>query len=1175
MKTKIKLSVQLVALGVIALLGFVALPLSPHNTSASQPWADNLSCTSATLNGHIEPNGANTEVWFEYSDGNTSSLGQRSPSQFFSQPSDFSYRLNNLSPNKTYFFRAMAKNQNGSDTGNTLSFFTQCDGGSKPIIVNFSANPSSMTWPQNSTTLSWTVTGADSCWATASPSHQFWNSNNPVNTASGGTQPIPNLVKGDNRFTLECRNAAGSVSKTVTVRVNDAPQNVNPKGYLDVASCTEIKGWAFGTNYASVNVRLTDGSNTVTVPANENRQDVGDVYPDAGDWHGFSIATPNIFKDSNSHTIHAYIQGTNTELGTSPKTFGPCVNQPVVNGGWSPWTPVNNQCELTYTQTRTCTNPSPSGGGRSCTDPQNPNFDGGNSSRTITNPQCPVGPSKPTVTITADNQNLPFNNSGTTIRWFPSSNASSCSATGGSNGWAGSKSTVSGSSFPTGSLTNQTTYTITCSNSAGSSQPASVTVGVGNPPNISGNLTISPPSCIISPNQSTCTTGATWTTESATSPRVVDRNTGATLSTSANQFSPMTVWVSFPQTTYDLKNGSTNLDTEVATASCASGTSWNGSICASAPGNPSVSLSANPQTVPSGGSTQLTMSSSNVSSCTANSSPFNSQWTGSKNPNTTFNTTISNLTVNTTFNISCIGNNGQTVTDSKQVTIQTDNNISVDLRADDENIDFDERTTLRWYPSSTATSCTGSNGDSGWSGTKSIISGSTYETRDLRSDTTYTIRCLNSAGNSAEDSVRINVDDEDNDTDPSVDLRADDLTVAYGQDTTLRWTSRNADSCRAAGGSGSGNRWSGNKSRSGSFDTGNLTSDVTYRIICEDDDGDEDEDSLTVRVENQTYQTCQDPSALNYRGTVPCRYETVTYRPQPTVVLYADKSSVPPNGAATVSWITTNATSCVASGGSTGWAGTKSIGPASFYTGSLSSGRTFTLTCTNAYGSATDSVYISVQGTVTRTPVTPTSYVIINSSVDRNQPIVPTIDNTRPHPGDEINYTVTYQNIGNASITNLVLRLTLPYEVDYLTSNPNNPTRVGNNLTFTLGTLRANAQGTVTVRVRVRQDAPPGALLSFPAILTYVDPFGNAQSVSATVEAQIWTPGQPQPVYVDPGMIPIPLGASVFGAGFLPTTMFGWLILFVLILLLLWLARYLYTGDDLYARRITTTTVQH
>src|SRR3989344_3093437 len=184
----------------------------------------------------------------------------------------------------------------------------------KPIIVNFSANPSSMTWPQNSTTLSWTVTGADSCWATASPSHQFWNSNNPVNTASGGTQPIPNLVKGDNRFTLECRNAAGSVSKTVTVRVNDAPQNVNPKGYLDVASCTEIKGWAFGTNYASVNVRLTEGSNTVTVPANENRQDVGDVYPDAGDWHGFSIATPNIFKDSNSHTIHAYIQGTNTEL---------------------------------------------------------------------------------------------------------------------------------------------------------------------------------------------------------------------------------------------------------------------------------------------------------------------------------------------------------------------------------------------------------------------------------------------------------------------------------------------------------------------------------------------------------------------------------------------------------------------------------------------------------------------------------------------------------------------------------------------------------------------------------------------------------------------------------------------------------------------------------------------
>src|SRR6185295_3952676 len=97
--------------------------------------------------------------------------------------------------------------------------------------------------------------------------------------------------------------------------------------------------------------------------------------------------------------------------------------------------------------------------------------------------------------------------------------------------------------------------------------------------------------------------------------------------------------------------------------------------------------------------------------------------------------------------------------------------------------------------------------------------------------------------------------------------------------------------------------------------------------ICTNDNG-SDEDSVTVRVENVTYQTCQDPNAQNYRGTPPCRYNTVS--PQPTVVLYSDKTTVAPNGAATVSWITTNATSCVASGGSVGWAGSKSIGPASF-----------------------------------------------------------------------------------------------------------------------------------------------------------------------------------------------------------------------------------------------------
>jgi uncharacterized repeat protein (TIGR01451 family) len=208
--------------------------------------------------------------------------------------------------------------------------------------------------------------------------------------------------------------------------------------------------------------------------------------------------------------------------------------------------------------------------------------------------------------------------------------------------------------------------------------------------------------------------------------------------------------------------------------------------------------------------------------------------------------------------------------------------------------------------------------------------------------------------------------------------------------------------------------------------------------------------------------------------------------------------------------------------------------------------------------------------------------VLITSSVDRNQPIVPTLDNTRPRPGDEINYTVTYQNIGTGAITNLNLRINLPLEVDYISSNPSNPTISGNTLIFNLGTLRANGQGTVTVRTRVRDNIPAGTNLNFPATLSYVDPSGIPQSVSANVTAQVWSEPVNTNVSTNGNTF---LGASVFGAGFFPTNLFGWLLLLILVILLVLLARYILGGnpfkkktttitDQPSGKKTTTTTVQ-
>jgi hypothetical protein len=39
----------------------------------------------------------------------------------------------------------------------------------------------------------------------------------------------------------------------------------------------------------------------------------------------------------------------------------------------------------------------------------------------------------------------------------------------------------------------------------------------------------------------------------------------------------------------------------------------------------------------------------------------------------------------------------------------------------------------------------------------------------------------------------------------------------------------------------------------------------------------------------------------------------------------------------------------------------------------------------------------------------------------------------------------------------------------------------------------------------VKDNTPLGTVLNFPAVLTYTDPSGNVQSVSANVTAQVWS----------------------------------------------------------------------
>ncbi len=638
---------------------------------------------------------------------------------------------------------------------------------------------------------------------------------------------------------------------------------------------------------------------------------------------------------------------------------------------------------------------------------------------------CAPTQTNPTVNLTADDSSIPYNSS-TTLRWN-SSNATSCTANGGVNGWSGSKN-LSGT-FNTGSLSSTTTYNITCSNSVGSASD-SVTVTVGGAP--------------------------------------IDR--------------------------------------------------------------PTVSISADDTSLDSGDNTTVRWNSSNADTCTG--SGGSNGWSGSRTLSGSFNT--GSLTNTRTFTITCSNSSGS-ATDSVTINVNDQGDRpTVDIRADDTTLDSGDSTIIRW-DSDNADTCRASGGRNGWSGNRNT-SGS-FDTGDLTASTTYHITCTNEFG-SADDSVTVRVEEDEDE--PTVNISASPSNVSYGGTSTVTWTSQNADSCTANGGV---NGWSGTRSRSGSFYTGQLYNNTTFSITCRNENGSAN-DSVTISVGNQVNNV-------------------------PTVVLSADSTNVAFNGATTIRWSTTNATSCNATGGSTGWSGTRSIGPGSFYTGSLTGTRTYSMTCSNSSGSASDSVTVSVRGQVLGTSTPASAYLIVSSSVDRNRPIVPTLDNTNPCPGDDINYTLTYQNIGTASVRNIVLRIDLPVEVDFLTSSPSNPSQSGNTLIFNLGSLGANKQGKVTIRTRLQDSVPAGTNLNFPATMTYVDPSGAQQSVSADVSANVCGEVAVNQIDNNDNNGTISLGASVFGAGFLPDSVLGWLLLLILILILVVLVRHLFAQS--FARRTVTT----
>jgi hypothetical protein len=220
-----------------------------------------------------------------------------------------------------------------------------------------------------------------------------------------------------------------------------------------------------------------------------------------------------------------------------------------------------------------------------------------------------------------------------------------------------------------------------------------------------------------------------------------------------------------------------------------------------------------------------------------------------------------------------------------------------------------------------ATKATACKASGGWQGSVSTRSG--QWTGALTKTTQFVLTCTGPSG-SASESTTVTVTGTTKPA-PTVTITASPSSVTSGRSSALTWSSTNATACSAAG------AWSGTKAVSGSQGTAALSADASYQLTCTGAGGSATH-TATVSVTNAI----------------------------PTVNLAASPGTVQTGAKTTLTWSSTNATSCTASGG---WLGSRATSGSST-TGALNTTTIYALACTGAGGTANQTSTVTVGAVV-------------------------------------------------------------------------------------------------------------------------------------------------------------------------------------------------------------------
>lgn len=442
----------------------------------------------------------------------------------------------------------------------------------------------------------------------------------------------------------------------------------------------------------------------------------------------------------------------------------------------------------------------------------------------------PLPPNSPVVYISSNRTGSILPGTSVTLSWKTENSPSSCTASGD---WSGAKSVNGGSQTISGLASiKEYTFAIGCSNEAGSITNSTTVRVIPNPPSVS--LTVNPTS-IYSGSSSTISWSATNSPTSCSATSSNGSWTGAKSASGSVSTGPMAAG----GYTYSLS----------CTNAGGTGYANNVPLTVGTVPKPVVTISANPISVTSGGSSNLTWSATNSpTSCTASG-----RWSGTKASSGTASTgSLATSATPYTYTLSCTnaGGTGSATTSVTATSGAAAGPPVVSISANPSSIGTGSGSTLTWSATNSPTSCTAS-GNASWTGAKSANGSQSTGAMTTAGTYAFTLSCSNNAGSGSK-SVSITVIAK-----PTVSVSVSPSTITAGSSTTVTWTTGKSPTSCTAGGTG----WSGSKAVSGGSQAVTLSTAGTYTftLSCTNAGGTTTSNTASVTVNAAVYCSGQSP----------------------------------------------------------------------------------------------------------------------------------------------------------------------------------------------------------------------------------------------------------------------------------------------------------------------------